>query len=403
MTRLICSAALAAILAMPVHAQGYFDGKTVTYIIATNPGGNYDAYGRLIGRYLEDKLGADRVVFRNLPGAGHIIGANTLYNSEPDGLTIGTFNTGLIYAQILGAEGIDFDLREFGWIGKAAADARVIILSEGSGLKSFKDLRDSPETVRFAGSGIGSASYTETKMLTDALDLDIEMIPGYNGNEGEMAMLRGEVSGQIGSYGSLLPFVEAGNGVVALGIGGDVQPQALDQVSDDKGRAIVSLIDAMSNLGRFTAAPPGVEPAVLEELRAAYMAVMEDPEFLTEADKLGLPIDPLPGDVVAEMVESGLSQTPETVAIISAALDVEVPSLSVTGTELMELSNGNKGIHFMNGNEEVYAEISGSRTALSLDGAQADREALSVGMVCDITYNPGHEANEPSTMSCSSP
>jgi hypothetical protein len=38
---------------------------------------------------------------QNVPGAGHIVGADEVYVSRPDGLTIGTFNTGLIFAQLL--------------------------------------------------------------------------------------------------------------------------------------------------------------------------------------------------------------------------------------------------------------------------------------------------------------
>jgi hypothetical protein len=39
-----------------------------------------------------------------------------------------------------------------------------------------------------------------------------------------------------------------------------VQQQAVDFATDDKGKAIVSLIDANSNLARPSAAPPGVDP-----------------------------------------------------------------------------------------------------------------------------------------------
>ena len=56
MRKLLGATALACMAAMPVWAQGYFEGKNVTYIIATNPGGGYDAYGRLIGKYLEEAL-----------------------------------------------------------------------------------------------------------------------------------------------------------------------------------------------------------------------------------------------------------------------------------------------------------------------------------------------------------
>lgn len=30
----------------------FYKGKTVNYIVATKPGGGYDMYGRLIGKYL---------------------------------------------------------------------------------------------------------------------------------------------------------------------------------------------------------------------------------------------------------------------------------------------------------------------------------------------------------------
>ena len=401
MKTLLSAMALTLTMVGPAAATGYFEGKTITYIISTSPGGGYDAYGRLIGQHLGEKLGADKVIFNNLPGAGHIIGANTLYAADPDGLTIGTFNTGLIYAQILQQEGIRFDLRQFGWVGKASSDARSMVLSSDSGLTSFEDLLAVKDPVLFAASGIGSANYTETKMLTSGLDLNIKMIAGYNGNEGEMAMMRGEVVGQVASHESLRPFVEAGNGFFAVSIGGDYQPQARDFVKTDKGRAIVNLIDANSSLGRLTATPPGVPEDVLNELRDAYMAVLTDPSFLADAEKLGLSIDPARGDVVAALVNAALEQSPETVKIISEALEVAIPTIKVS-TAIMALEDGNKVVTFMSGDAEVKGEVSGSRTALSIDGAEANRKALAVGMVCDMEYNPASEVNEFVSMACAS-
>src|ERR1700740_1388210 len=80
-------------------AQQFYKGKTITYIVATTPGGGYDTYGRLIARYLQKYFSGSRVIVKNVPGAGNIIGANEIYASRPDGLTIGMFNTGLIYDQ----------------------------------------------------------------------------------------------------------------------------------------------------------------------------------------------------------------------------------------------------------------------------------------------------------------
>lgn len=400
MKKFIATLAMTSVMALPVWAQGYFEGKTLTYIIATNPGGGYDAYGRLIGRHLEKKLGADKIVFKNLPGAGHIVGANTLAASKPDGLTIGTFNTGLIYAQILQRDGIAFDLSKMSWVGKAAADARAMILSTNSGLKSFDDLQASKKTLNFSATGIGSANFTETKMMKDAFGLNIKLIPGFNGNEGEMAMLRGEVVGQVGSYGSLKPFIDAGNGLVAIAIGGGLKPQAAKYAKTDKSKSIINLIDAMSNMGRLTAAPEGVPEPVLAELREAYMAVMTDPEFLAEAEKLGLSIDPAPGDQVENLVKAALQQTPETVEIIASALEVEIPTIKVT-SPLLSLEDKNKVVEFNSGDEVIKSKISGSRTAITINGAEADRKALVVGMTCEIEYDPANENFEPKSMACS--
>src|SRR6476660_10398954 len=104
---------LAAAGSGPSTAQGgadYFKGKTVTYIVATAAGGGFDLYGRLVAEYMQKYLPGSTFVVKNMPGAGHLIGANTIYASRADGLTLGTFNTGLIYNQLIQREGVRFDL-----------------------------------------------------------------------------------------------------------------------------------------------------------------------------------------------------------------------------------------------------------------------------------------------------
>src|ERR1051326_2806361 len=127
-----------------------FKGKTITSIGATGPGGGYDTYGRLIARYLQKYLPGSRVVVRNVPGAGHIVGANTIYAAKADGLTIGMFNTGLIYDQLIKRQGVLFDLSKFSWIGKAADDTRALMISKSSNLKNIDDIIKSKTPIKFA-------------------------------------------------------------------------------------------------------------------------------------------------------------------------------------------------------------------------------------------------------------
>ena len=71
------------------RAMNFSLDKTVTYIVATSPGGGYDTYARLIARYMEKHLDGVEIRIRNVPGAGNIVGANQLFVAKPDGLTIG--------------------------------------------------------------------------------------------------------------------------------------------------------------------------------------------------------------------------------------------------------------------------------------------------------------------------
>src|ERR671910_2388017 len=165
----LLAAALAASPALGQSGADFYKGKTVTYIVATSPGGGYDLYGRLVAEFMQKYLPGSTFVVKNLPGAGHLVGTNTIYASKPDGLTIGTFNTGLIYNQLIGLDGVKFDLNKMSWIGKAASDPRVFTVHPDLPIKTFKELQDYKEPLNFATASVGSAAYVETVMLAKAL------------------------------------------------------------------------------------------------------------------------------------------------------------------------------------------------------------------------------------------
>jgi len=151
-------------------------------------------------------------VIKNVPGAGHIIGANETFLSKPDGLTMGTFNTGLIYSQLIGQAGLRFDLTKFSWVGKANSELRVLVMGVKTPFKTIKDVLESKEPIKMPSSGVGSQDYNETLILAEALPANFKAMPGYAGREGEMAIMRGEVQGTIASY-NRHPWFHQGEGV----------------------------------------------------------------------------------------------------------------------------------------------------------------------------------------------
>ncbi len=327
---LMVAAGVAVALAAPISAfaadASFYQGKTVTYIVATDPGGGYDTYGRMIARYMQKYLPGSRFVVRNVPGAGNIIGANLIYTSRPNGLTIGMFNSGLIYNQLMGTQGIRFDLTKMSWVGKASNQIRVMVIGTNSGFNSFDEMLRAAEPVKFSSPGVGSAGYLDSRILDTIFpQFDIQTIPGFDGAEGELSMMRGEIHAQVAIASSLEQFVENGNGFFGLAMSPmarEVLPDialATDYVSDPQSLRLLGLLEVLSDLGRLTSGPPDVPADVLAVLREAHRQAISDPDLLAEAMQINIPIDAGSGDYVEMRINEVLNQPPETITLLKSA------------------------------------------------------------------------------------
>jgi tripartite-type tricarboxylate transporter receptor subunit TctC len=383
----VLAVAFATPPALAQTGADFYKGKTVTYIVSTAPGGGYDLYGRLISEYMQKYLPGSTFIVKNMPGAGHLIGANAIYASQPDGLTIGTFNTGLIYNQLIQAEGVKFDLTKMSWIGKAASEPRVFVIAQQAPIKTFADLRSQKQPVNFATSGIGSANYVEINSLTNILKLPVKILTGYNGNDDQLAMRRGEVQGGMGSRSSFEQFVKNGYGHYVAQIGGkdkDV-PQLKTLVTDPIAQEIIALIQSQGDIARLTAGPPGIPKDRLDALRTAYKKALEDKELQAKAEKLERPVDPAYGDDVLNMVKAALNQRPESIALLKQALEQKETAPPATKGTISDLQDGNRTVVLKLADGKTFeAKVSGSRTEITVGGQKSDRNAMKTGMTCSI-------------------
>jgi len=302
----------------------FFRGKTISYIVATGPGGGYDTYGRLLTRFMARYMPGTTFVVRNMPGAGNIIGVNAIYRARPDGLTFGIFNTGLIYSQMLKLEGVQFDLAKMSWIGKMADEGRTLVLATKSGLDSIDDLISAKEPVFLASSGIGAASDIEMRLLQKMLRLNVRLITNIVGGETQLAMLRGEVSGVLEAASSQAEFVKEGNAKYVLSITGAQSalpgvPTARDLVTNEEHLRLITLVENIAQLGRPTAGPPGIPAGRLEVLRDAFMKAVNDPELRAQAARINIPIQPARGDEAARLLPAILAQPPNVIALLGEA------------------------------------------------------------------------------------
>jgi tripartite-type tricarboxylate transporter receptor subunit TctC len=304
--------------------KAFFSGKTLTYIVATDPGGGYDTYGRLVAQYLGKHLGVRTVVVKNVPGGGHIVGTNEIYTARPDGLTLGTFNSGILYAQLLRQSALRADLNEMSWIGKAGGEPRVLVTSKQSGFRSIEDIRAAKRPLLLGASGVGTEGYIDATLVAAAIGLRTRVVLGLATRDGQLSMMRGETEAQFASASSTRPLIENGQGfaITRVGHGAHVDegiPDAGRFVTSENGARIVALVGTVATLSRWTAGPPGIPAGRIAALRDAYAAALADPELLRTARKLDVPVDFMDGATLAQAIRRALSPSPETLALLAAS------------------------------------------------------------------------------------
>jgi len=96
-------------------------------------------------------------------------------------------------------------------------------------------------------------------------------------------------------------------------------PSGLDLVSDPVKKQVLELILIRQEIGRPVAAPPGVPADRLEVLRRAFDDTMKDPEFLAEAEKLQLEIEPLNAHEIDALLANAFA-SPKAIVAQAAGL-----------------------------------------------------------------------------------
>ncbi len=297
-------------LASPTLAQEpFYKGKTARIIVGASAGGGYDTYSRTIARHIGKHIAGNPVfVVENMPGAGFLISANYMYKvAKPDGLTIGHFIGGLFLQQLLGKAGIEFDARRFEYIGVPAQDNYMLGVSKSTGITSIEQWLSSKTVVKLGGVGAGSATDDIPKVLAAAIGLPIQVVSGYKGTADiRLAFASGEVQGVCNSWESFKATwrkeLDAGEVVVVLQNVAKAHPDqpklplAINYAKTDEAKKYIrALVHSVGPTARPYLLPPGTPKERVQVLRRAFIDTMKDPEFIADAAKAKLDINPLDG------------------------------------------------------------------------------------------------------------
>ena len=289
--------------------ESFYNGKTVRIVVGASAGGGYDTYSRTIARHIAKHMpGNPTFVVENMPGAGFLISANYMYNvAKPDGLTIGHFIGGLFLQQLLGKPGIEFDAAKFEYVGAPAQDHYVIGISKKTGITSMEQWLASKTVIKLGGVGAGSATDDIPKVLIATIGLPAQLVSGYKGtSDVRLAYDSGEVQGICNAWESLVATwpnqLKSGDLTIVLNTTAKVHPDlpkvplGISYAKTDEARKLIkALVHSVGPAARPYMLPPGTPKDRLMTLRKAFSDVMKDPEFLADAKKAKLDINPLDG------------------------------------------------------------------------------------------------------------
>jgi tripartite-type tricarboxylate transporter receptor subunit TctC len=290
-----------------------FAGKNLSLVIGFGPGGGYDMWGRTVARHIGKHLpGKPNVIAQNMPGAGSYVAASHIYGAAPkDGTVFGIIARDAALGPLSGAPGARFDATKLSWIGTPTKEHNVCIAFHTAAVKSVQDLRQKQLIVGDTGPGTGTRSYP--KVLNDLLGFKFKLVGGFPSSADVfLAMERGEVEGiceSLDSVNNRKPeWIASKKIIVLLQAGAEPHPSlkgvpyVLDLARNGEERAVLEFLYAGQGIGRPFVAPPDLPAGRLKMLRDAFSATMKDADFVADAKRSKLDIEPEDGEHLAALI-----------------------------------------------------------------------------------------------------
>jgi len=306
----------------------FYRGKTIRIIIGSGAGGTYDIYSRLIAKHMPRFTpGSPTLLVVPRPGAGGLIAANAVYNSEPkDGTVIASFGETFVLRQAIGAPGIQFDSAKYQWLGAAINAPLACVARTDSAIASFQDVIDGkPFTVGTMAPG--STIYDTPAVINAAFGIQMKLVRGF---EGVATIVNATESKEVDGYcASWLAMLTTGRHLQLID-GGVIKPILImgDKTPDhpllkrvpaaealaknEDAKQLLRAMHAPSQITNPYVVHPEAPKDRVEALRKAFSATFNDPEFLADAKKTKIEFTPSSGEKTTQVVQ-GILNTPAAV------------------------------------------------------------------------------------------
>ena len=311
---LACGAAplTATVPALAQSPADFYKTATRNVLIATAAGSGYDFEGRLVARHIGKQLpGNPRTVPQNLPGAGGIRVANTIYNTAPqDGSNLALVMNSAAMMQAIGGQGVQYDATKLQWVGSLSPAVDSMGVWHTEKVKTIEDAKT--KTIAAAATGKGANSNYIPETMNALLGTKFKVITGYSGSpDMNTAMERGEVGARGTSWASWvtsrMDWIQNGQFVVIMYAGPKPKtmpegvPSMADLVKNSDDIQVMNVVFSGAEFGRPFTFGPSVPKDRVQLMRDAFLAMTKDPEFVSEAEKLKVDIDPVKGEFMQSL------------------------------------------------------------------------------------------------------
>jgi tripartite-type tricarboxylate transporter receptor subunit TctC len=332
---LFCAAS--CIASLPCAAQDpvadFYKGRQVSVLVGASAGGSASLYAQALARHMGRYLpGGPSFVVQHMPGAGGLVVANTIANTAPrDGTAFAITSRTTAIEPLLGNRNAKFDGRQLHWIGTANVEYTTCFAWHTAAVKTLADVMTRELIV--AGTGADATEVVWPKAANKLIGTRFKIVLGYPGStEMLLALERGEVEGNCGLGWTYVKLRKADwlrqkkiNILFQWSLHKhpdlpDV-PLIIDSTRTGEDRKVFEFLLATQDMGRPFFAPPGVPAERVAALRAAFAQTLSDPQFLADADKMGIEVQHVGGEQVQALVERIYASPPDVIARAKAAAE----------------------------------------------------------------------------------
>ncbi len=281
----VLKAALVMLALAGTAAADDYPNRPVRLIVPVPPGGSNDVVGRLVARYLSDKLG-QQVYVDNRGGAGGTIGTEACAAAAPDGYTICVVS--LAHAVNPALYTLHYDpIKSFTPITIFATGPNVRVVHPSAPFRSVKDLlaaaKAKPGELNYASAGIGSFQHLGAELFKLRAKVNIVHVPYKGGGPAMQDVVAGHVKIMFSSLVQTTPLIKSGQ-LIPLGTGGAKRNPVLPDVPTI-AEAGVPGYEANNWWGMV--GPAGMPQPIVDKLYTATQAALKAPELQAQFAREG--------------------------------------------------------------------------------------------------------------------